>query len=86
MNTLELKGSLLEKVSRIEDVDFLEHLNGLAKNHIEDENHWDGRTAEYNLSPEQEAELAVSVEETYHEENLIDHETVMQKYAQWLRK
>lgn len=34
----------------------------------------------YNLSPEQEAELKLAIEETYHEENLIDHEVVMKRY------
>lgn len=38
------------------------------------------------LTPEQEAELKIAVEETYHEENLVDHEVVMQRYDRWLRE
>ena len=39
----------------------------------------------YSLSPEQEAELKIAIEETYHEENLVDHEVVMKRYEKWLK-
>ena len=39
----------------------------------------------YNLSAEQEAELKLAIEETYHEENLVDHEIVMKRYEKWLK-
>ena len=38
----------------------------------------------YALTPEQEAELAEAIEETYHEENLISHEEALKELSQWL--
>lgn len=40
----------------------------------------------YCLTPEQEEELKIAIEETYHEENLVDHEIVMKRYDRWLKE
>ena len=40
----------------------------------------------YCLTPEQEAELELAIEETYHEENLVDHDVVMKRYEKWLKE
>lgn len=38
------------------------------------------------LSPEQEAELAVAIEESYNPENWVAHEDVMNRVDQWLKR
>ncbi len=38
------------------------------------------------LTNEQMLELELAVEETYHEENLVDHEIVMKRYEKWLKE
>jgi hypothetical protein len=38
------------------------------------------------LSPEQEAELAVAIEESYNPENWVAHEDVMKRVDQWLKR
>ena len=37
------------------------------------------------LSKKQTAELELAVEQTYQEENLVDHEIVMKRYEKWLK-
>ena len=39
-----------------------------------------------DLTDEQMLELELAVEETYHEENLVDHEIVMKRYDKWLKE
>ena len=39
-----------------------------------------------DLSPEQEAELELAIEETYNPDNLVDHEEVMKNMARWLKR
>jgi uncharacterized membrane protein len=39
----------------------------------------------YALSPEQEIELQKALEESYLEENLVDHDVVMKRYEKWLK-
>ncbi len=38
------------------------------------------------LTQEQNLELELAIEETYHEENLIDHDIVMKRYDKWLKE
>ena len=39
-----------------------------------------------DLSPEQEAELELAIEETYNPDNLIDHEEVMEQMKLFIQK
>lgn len=39
-----------------------------------------------DLTSEQEAELELAIEETYHPDNLIDHDEVMKSMARWLKR
>ena len=41
---------------------------------------------ESELSSEQEAELAVAIEESYNPENWVAHEDVMKRVDQWLKR
>jgi hypothetical protein len=43
-------------------------------------------TTDSKLSPEQEAELAVAIEESYNPENWVAHEDVMKRVDQWLKR
>ncbi len=38
------------------------------------------------LTDEQMLELEIAVEETYYEENLVDHEIVIKRYEKWLKE
>lgn len=38
-----------------------------------------------DLTPEQQAELDAAIEESFHEENLVDNEVVFKKYEKWLQ-
>ena len=38
------------------------------------------------LTDEQNLELELAIEETYHEENLVDHDIVMKRYDKWLKE
>ena len=40
----------------------------------------------YALSPEQEAELMISLEESYHEENMMSIEESKKIHARWLNE
>jgi hypothetical protein len=41
---------------------------------------------ESELSSEQEAELAVAIEESYNPDNWVAHEDVMKRVDQWLKR
>ena len=81
MNTLELKGGMLDIISRVEDkavltqmFDAITEIIGETYSQIPD------------LSPEQLAELELAIEETYNPDNLVDHEEVMKNMARWLKR
>ena len=46
----------------------------------------DVETTPYALTQEQKIELAIAIEETYHEENLISHEEALSQLSRWLSK
>jgi hypothetical protein len=82
-NDFELKGillSLIGKAKRKQLIRVFEVLKEPAET-VEDI-----ETTPYALTPEQEAELAIAVEETYHEENLISHEEALNQLSRWLTK
>lgn len=83
MSVLELKGELLEMVSGINSESILLRLKTAFKQVTDDDPQ---KHAEYILTPEQESELAEAIEETYHEENLVSHETALNELSKWLKK
>ena len=83
MNTLELKGSLLDLISKANDDRRLARLIEAYKEifaNDDDSDWWD------DLPIEQQVRLTKSIEESYDPKNLIDHEEMKIKHAQWLRK
>ena len=81
MNTLELKGGMMNLISRVEDEAVLTQMFE-ALTEIVAETYG----AIPDLSPEQEAELELAIEETYNPDNLVDHEEVMKNMARWLKR
>ena len=82
MNTLELKGSLLDLISKANDNTRLARLFE-AYNEIfttDETDWWD------ELPAEQQARLNQSIEESYDPKNLVDHEEMKKRHAKWLRK
>ena len=82
MNDFELKGillSLIGKAKRKQLVRVFEVLRtDLQATDTEIEN------LPYALTQEQETELMLSLEESYHEENMIDIEEAKKFHARWL--
>ena len=83
MNTLELKGSLLDLISKVDDNRRLARLFEAYHEIFATEDNsdwWD------DLPNEQKFRLTKSIEESYETKNLIDHEEMKKKHAKWLRK
>lgn len=83
MNTLELKGSLLDLISKVNDNTRLARLFEAYYEIFatdDDSDWWD------ELPVEQQTRLTKSIEESYDPKNLIDHEEMKKKHAKWLRK
>ncbi len=81
MNDLELRGvllSLIGKAKRKQLLRLFEVLNG-------DDFLTNFDNLPYALSPEQEAELMISLEESYHEDNLTDLEDAKKIHTRWLK-
>ncbi len=86
MKVLELKGSIVEMVARVQDEQSLEQIQTYL-NHFLSEYDKGIREVETNhLSPQQEAELAVAIEESYQPENWVAHEDVMKRVDQWFKR
>ncbi len=82
MSVLELKGSILEMVSHIQNEDTLKRLMLLFKKTVAEEeiDWWD------ELSPEIQAELEISLAECDDPTKLIAHADVMKMSEQWLKE
>jgi hypothetical protein len=76
MSVIELQNNLVRLAVETEEQNILKQVLAYFKA-LKKENG-------YCLTPEQEAELRIAIEETYHEENLVDHEVVMKRYERWL--
>lgn len=77
MNTLELKGSIFEKLSQIENDQELNEINDFLDAFTKEEsssNFWN------NYSPEQKQDLMEAFEESYDVKNWVEHEDVIKKY------
>lgn len=83
MNDYEIKGlvlSLLGTAKRKQLIRFVESLkqdSTIAQVDLDN--------LPFALSPEQEAELMISLEESYHEENMIGLEESKKIHARWLK-
>lgn len=83
MNDYEIKGlllSLIGKAKRKQLIHFVENLKqdiSIANTDIDN--------LPYALTPEQEAELMISLEESYHEDNMINLEESKKLHARWLK-
>jgi hypothetical protein len=77
MNTLELKGSIFEKLAQIENdqelIEINDFLDAFAKEDS-DLNFWN------NYTPEQKQDLMTAFEESYDVKNWVEHEDVIKKY------
>lgn len=81
MSVLELKGGILELVSRLEDEQVLASLYKYAAKAVNEtvpESDWWN-----DLSLAQQKELTLAVEESYDEANLISHGEAMKQLSKW---
>ncbi|MDZ7879333.1 MAG: hypothetical protein U5L45_16750 [Saprospiraceae bacterium] len=79
MSAAQLKNDLHRLIVETDELSVLEQVIAYFKK-LRYETELDGLTVEQNL------ELQLAVEETYHEENLVDHEVVMERYEKWLKQ
>ena len=84
MSALEIKGGILDMISKVKDKELLLKLHQVLSEMIEQNlsktDFWD------ELTEEQQKELDAAIEESYDEKNHIPHEEVMKKYQKWLKK
>jgi len=79
MNTLELKGGMIEMLANVNDKALLEHLYEVMASVITQT-----ATDDIELSPKQEARLNLDIEASFLPENLVEHEVALQKMSRWL--
>lgn len=81
MSVLELKGGIMELISRLDDEQALANLYKYAAKAVNetapDADWWD------ELSADQQKELTLAVDESYDEANLVSHEKAMEKLSKW---
>lgn len=81
MNALELKGGMIEMIARVNDKAVLRHLYEVVSEILSQT--W---SEDYELTPEQEAQLNADIEASLNPENLVDHEVAIQKMSRWLKQ
>lgn len=80
MNVLEIKGSLHDIISKVDDKNLLLRiLEAFQEVVIFQDN-------DIELTPAQQAQLEKAIEESYDEPNLINHEDAMKIHARWLKR
>jgi hypothetical protein len=84
MNVLELKNDILYLLYSTNSQQALMLVRAILAKTVERPGEpmhdwWD------ELTPEQQADLDVAIEESFHEENLVDNEIVFKKYEKWLQ-
>lgn len=82
MSTLELKGGLYDLISRIDDPDLLRKMFKLIDQLINDQGHIAGLEA--SMATKDQIALKEAIEESYDENNLIDHATAMEEIKGWV--
>ncbi len=84
MNTLELKGSIYELVSKVNDVQLLEELYFLIQEFIQQKKSsgdwWD------SLTDSEQSELEEAIKASYDENNWVTNEEARETIHQWLNK
>ena len=85
MNILELKGTIHDKVSEVQDKTLLQEIYQFI-NDLMARNTSSSDLMEPNLTAEQQKELELAIEESYLEENWVDHEVVLKSLDRWLKK
>lgn len=83
MNALELKGSIVDTVAKVNDLVLLEELNQLVHRFLklkQDTDWWD------ELTPEQQKELQLAIDESYDESNWVSNEEAQAMFQQWLNE
>ena len=84
MSALEIKGGILDLISKVKGKDLLlklqDILSDVIQQNISKTDFWE------ELSKEQQKELNAALEESYDKNNHISHEEVMNKYKKWLKK
>ena len=80
MNVLEIKGSLHDIISKVEDKNLLLRMFDAFQDIIRFQD------TELELTGEQQKQLEAAIEESYEEANLIDHEEAMKIHARWLKR
>jgi hypothetical protein len=84
MNALELKVTMFELITRTRDETMLRRLYQKMTEVFESKDD-EFDTLAYALTAEQEAELMVSLEESFDEKNLIDISEAKKLHARWLK-
>ena len=82
MSVLELKGQALDMISRIQNPEDLQRIimtiqEIMAEHFDEEGDGWE------DLTPEQQADLELAIEESYDPKNWASQEEVAQKLARW---
>lgn len=84
MKSLELKGGILELVSKINDAEVLKELKGVILEFIDqrkdNSDFWD------DLTPEQQKELEIAIKESFDEKSWISEEDANKQIDLWLNK
>ncbi|MCF8247960.1 MAG: hypothetical protein K9J37_22555 [Saprospiraceae bacterium] len=84
MNALELKGSIIDIIARVNDLTLLDELNRIVHEFIKqkqkDTDWWD------ELTPEQQEELQLAIDESDDEANLVSEEDANEMIQKWLSK
>jgi len=84
MKSLELKGGILELVSKINDAEVLKELKSVILEFIEqrkdNSDFWD------DLTSEQQKELEIAIKESFDEKNWISEKDANKQIDLWLNK
>jgi hypothetical protein len=75
---LQLKNEIMEMLIHINDEQELIQINDFLHDFVED-----SADNGYNLTPEQEAELEIGIQETYDPSKLTPHAEVMKMMKEW---
>ncbi len=84
MNALELKVTMFELITQTRDETILRQLYQKMTEVFEVKDDEIDSLA-YALTPEQEADLMVSLEESFDEKNLMDISEAKKQHARWLK-
>ena len=80
MNVLEIKGSLHDIISKVEDKNLLLKMFDAFQDVLRFQD------TDFQLTDDQQKQLEAAIEESYDEANLIDHEDAMKIHARWLKR